>query len=267
MVCFEMPGGETEVDGMLVGDTDDAGGIGEEVRGGGVVFEGKNKVRLHLDNATDGPGGSQDTDFGQLQEVLDGSWGPTKQVDEVFFKLVEVFRGLAGGQAAIDIHPLAVGGDITAGDICADVQFEVGDSPRGGGFMLLSPDSRSEQLTVHFVADGIDMPTLLAPEDIASAADFQIAQGDTKSGAELRIFLDGLKAFSSGRINGAFDRQEQIGVGPVFVATDPTAELVEFGQAEPVGIVDDDGIGVGDIQAGFDDGGTDEDVRPVVDKP
>ena len=37
-------------------------------------------------------------------------------------------------------------------------------------------------------------------------------------------------------------------------APDAAAQLVEIGQAEAVGAVDDDGVGVGDVDAAFDDG-------------
>ena len=38
-------------------------------------------------------------------------------------------------------------------------------------------------------------------------------------------------------------------------ASHPTAKLVELAQAEPVGVFDDEGVGVGNVQTGFDDGG------------
>ena len=41
---------------------------------------------------------------------------------------------------------------------------------------------------------------------------------------------------------------------------------MEFGQAEAVSVVDEDGVGVGDIEAGLDDGGADEDIGLVADE-
>ena len=62
-------------------------------------------------------------------------------------------------------------------------------------------------------------------------------------------------------------RQKDVGVGLVLVAADAAAELVEIAQAEPVGAVDDDGVGVGNIEAALDDRGADEHVDLAFDEP
>ena len=46
---------------------------------------------------------------------------------------------------------------------------------------------------------------------------------------------------------------EQVRVGPPRRAAHATAQLVELGQAQRVGAVDDDGVGVGDVEARLDD--------------
>ena len=38
-------------------------------------------------------------------------------------------------------------------------------------------------------------------------------------------------------------------------ASYPAAKLVQLAQTEPVGVLDDQGVGVGNVQTGFDDGG------------
>ena len=53
---------------------------------------------------------------------------------------------------------------------------------------------------------------------------------------------------------------EEVGVRGAVPAADTAAELVEIGEAEVVGAVDEDGVGVRDVDAVFDDGGGDEDV-------
>ncbi len=54
---------------------------------------------------------------------------------------------------------------------------------------------------------------------------------------------------------------EEIGVGALRAAPDPAAQLVELRQSEGIGPVDDQRVGVGDIQAGFDDRGAEQDVH------
>ena len=46
---------------------------------------------------------------------------------------------------------------------------------------------------------------------------------------------------------------EQVRVGPTSRPADAPAELVELGQTQRVGAVDDDRVGVGDVEAGLDD--------------
>ena len=57
---------------------------------------------------------------------------------------------------------------------------------------------------------------------------------------------------------------QQVRVGPPRRAADPAAELVELRQPERVRAVDDDRVGVGDVQPGFDDRRADEDVGGSV---
>ncbi len=59
----------------------------------------------------------------------------------------------------------------------------------------------------------------------------------------------------------------QVGKGPPAGAADPSPDLVELGEAQPVGVLDDQGVAVGDVHAGLDDGGADQDVDLVVEQP
>ncbi len=47
----------------------------------------------------------------------------------------------------------------------------------------------------------------------------------------------------------------------MLVAADPAAELVQVGQAVLVGLVDEDRVDVGDVQAALDDRRRDQDVE------
>src|ERR1017187_9445433 len=60
--------------------------------------------------------------------------------------------------------------------------------------------------------------------------------------------------------------EQEVGVGLVFVAAHPAAELIEIAQAKAVGAVYDDGVGIGDVQAAFDEGGGEQDIGAAVDE-
>ena len=53
---------------------------------------------------------------------------------------------------------------------------------------------------------------------------------------------------------------KQVGVSLVMRATNTAAQLMQLGKAELIGAVDDDGVGVRVVDAGFDDGRTQQQI-------
>ena len=104
------------------------------------------------------------------------------------------------------------------------------------------------------------MAALGCPEEIPRAADLEIAHRDPESGAELGVLADRLHAAASLAHHHHVAREHQVGVGLLATASDPSAELVKIGQTEAVGAVDDDRVGVGDIEPALDDRGRDQHV-------
>ena len=136
----------------------------------------------------------------------------------------------------------------------------------GLGLVLQLPRRFFQKLAIHLVADRRDMAGLLGAENVARAAKFQIAHGDLKARAKMAVFLDRLQALGRDRRHRAIRRQQQIAIRPMLPPPHAAAKLVQFAQAEAVGVVDDDRVGVGNIQAAFDDRRADQDVRLVADE-
>ena len=105
---------------------------------------------------------------------------------------------------------------------------------------------------------------LLFTEQFTGAADFHVLAGEHKAGAQVGGLLDGFQPFDGvlGHHLGAGGNQ--VGVGLVVAATHPATKLVKLGQAKLVGAIDDDGVGAGHIDAGFDDGGAYQHVETTV---
>jgi hypothetical protein len=59
-------------------------------------------------------------------------------------------------------------------------------------------------------------------------------------------------------------RRQQPGVGLMMRTPDAATQLVELGQAEMVGPLDDNGVGGRNIDAGFDNRGADQHVETLV---
>ena len=60
---------------------------------------------------------------------------------------------------------------------------------------------------------------------------------------------------------GPLSRYQEVGEGPHLGPPDPAAQLVELGEPEGVGTVDDQGVGARNVEPGFDDGGAEQQVR------
>ncbi len=114
-------------------------------------------------------------------------------------------------------------------------------------------DRLFEQLGVHLETDGGDLPGLVGAEQVAGAAQLQVVAGDAESGAELGQFLQYPQPFARLVGQASLAGDQQVGVGAPVGAADPAAQLIELGEAETVGAVDDDGVGARDVEAVLDD--------------
>jgi len=106
-----------------------------------------------------------------------------------------------------------------------------------------------------------DMAALPGAQQIARAANLQIAHGDRHPRAQVGLLADRVEAGARVGRQAAPARMEEIGVGLLGAAPDTPAQLVELSQAEPVRAVDDQRIRVGDVQAALDDGGRHQHVE------
>ena len=103
-------------------------------------------------------------------------------------------------------------------------------------------------------------------EQIAGAADLQIAHRQPEPGAQLRHLLDHAQPPLRRLVETSVGRDEQVRVRLLPLAPHAPAQLVELGEAETIGPVDDDGVGRRDVEPRFHDGRGDEDVDLAVDE-
>ena len=108
------------------------------------------------------------------------------------------------------------------------------------------------------------MTALLSAEEISCAANFQIAHRNFEPASQSGVLFDSAESFPHLGQEPGMTCQQQISVGLMFVAPDSPSQLVQVTQAKPVGPVDDDRVGVGNIEA--DDGSRKEDVRLAIDE-
>ena len=107
---------------------------------------------------------------------------------------------------------------------------------------------------------------LLAAQQLACAANFQITHGDTEARTELAGLLQGGQALARDHRQALVAVVEHVGIGPHRGATDTATQLIKLRQAELVGAVDDDGVGRGNIEAALDDRRADQHLELAVGK-
>ena len=99
------------------------------------------------------------------------------------------------------------------------------------------------------------MAVLLGAQDVSRAADLQVAHGDLDTGAQLRKFTDGLQALLCLLLEHLVALIHEKRIGGAVGAAHAPADLVELREPQPVGVMDDDGVGVGNVKSRLDDGG------------
>ncbi len=108
------------------------------------------------------------------------------------------------------------------------------------------------------------MAGLFLAQEVAGAADVEVVAGQLEAGAQRVERLQHLQApLRRWRKQAAGGNGEQR-IGPRLGPPDPAAQLIELGQAEHVGAMDDQGVGGRDVEARFDNRRRQKHVKAAV---
>ncbi len=108
------------------------------------------------------------------------------------------------------------------------------------------------------------MAGLLLAEKIARAADVEVVAGELEAGAQAFERLQHLQPPLRRIGQLSVSRHGKQRIGTLLGPADAAADLVELGEAEIVGPMHDQRIGVGDVEARFDDGRRQQHVELAV---
>src|SRR5882724_8238985 len=108
------------------------------------------------------------------------------------------------------------------------------------------------------------MAALLAAEHVAGASEFKVEGRDLEARPQIREFLERGQAPTGNRGQLNFGRQQQVGVGAAIRPANASAQLVQLGESQTVGAVDENCIAQRDIKAVLDDGSGNQDIRFVM---
>ena len=87
-------------------------------------------------------------------------------------------------------------------------------------------DALPEQLAIELKAHADDVPALLGAEQIARAAEFEVAHRDAETGAELVVLPDRTESLARDIEELRVPVQKQVGVGLMLETPDASAELI-----------------------------------------
>ena len=101
---------------------------------------------------------------------------------------------------------------------------------------------------------------LLRSQQIAGAADFQVAHGNFEARAQFRKVADGLESFGRHFAQDLILFVDKVGIGQARRPTDPSPHLIQLGEAKVFRPLDDNRIGHGHVEAVFDNGRAQENI-------
>src|SRR3954471_7346932 len=199
----------------------------------------------------------------QGQEVLERLRERAEAVLKLLAQRLQLGDLARAGDAAVDVDLRLLVGDVVGGHVRVDVDVEA-----HGLRLVLAREplvlARANRLVEHahvqLEAEGGDVAGLLVAEQVAGAADLEVAHGDLEAGAELGVVAQRAQALRRLLGERRRARVQEVRVRALARAAHAPADLVELGEAEVVGTLDDQRVGLRDVDARLDDAGRDEHV-------
>ena len=108
-------------------------------------------------------------------------------------------------------------------------------------------DSLVENLLIGLVAQVFHESALFGTQQIARAADVQILHGKIETAAQVGEGLQSFQAAACLRCHRAAWRSQQIAEGLAVATAHSATHLMQVGQPEMIGTVDDDRVGIGNV--------------------
>ena len=117
-----------------------------------------------------------------------------------------------------------------------------------------------EHLHVEVKADGLHLPALLHPQQIANAADFHVPHGELIAAPELGKFLDRPQPLPCGITEAGITRIKQPSVGLNATAAHSAPQLIELREAKFLGVFDQDRVDPRNVEAALHDRGAEHHI-------
>src|ERR1043166_2813704 len=213
-----------------------------------LALDVKDHIGVLADNAPNTPLCSAGADVGQREHRLDRFRVAAEGILKILGQKLDVLWRPAGSKAAVALNSLPIRWHIASRNVSLDVQLQMHRNALGRHLAAHPLDRLLQKLAVQLVSDRGNVAGLLRSEDVPRPANLEIAHGDPKTGAQFAELLNGLETPRCCARDRSIRAEQQVAIGVVLVATDPAAELMQIGQPEIVGSIDENRIGIGNIQ-------------------
>src|SRR5664279_6272550 len=116
------------------------------------------------------------------EEVRDRLRQRPEAVFERGLELAQLVLGLREGEPAVDVDPQRLRADVRLRDVGVDAGVDANRARGDTALALQLGDGLVQELDVELEADRRDVPRLLAAEQLAGAADLEVAHRDREAG-------------------------------------------------------------------------------------
>ena len=120
--------------------------------------------------------------------------GVSVPVDDFVQQIVCILLRADGRHAAVQIHALLAGGNVALRNVRRHIEVRRAFRLLERLFPALLEYCVFEQFEIHIVADRQHVPRLLRAQQIARAANFEVAHRNFESRAKLRVLTDGFES-------------------------------------------------------------------------
>ena len=217
-------------------------------------FDGPEAHEVALDDdVADARGAGPDAQARDVGEDSDSFRVGPVAVDEFVEDLLEFVLVRRCRELPVGLEPQPLVVDVLGGQVGVDGQLDAHLRLRFGVLPAEVRDSLPDEADVEVEADPFDVARLLTAEQVAGAADLEVLHRHLHAGAELGVRGQGGQPVVGGLGELGVGRVEEVRVGAFATAAHPAAQLVELRETIAVGMVDDERVRIGDVDAGLDD--------------
>src|SRR3954470_7636026 len=197
----------------------------------------------------------------ERDEVLERVGDRAEAVLELLAQRPELGDLARARDAAVHVDLRLLVRDVVGGDVRVDVDVEA----HGLGLVLgrraiPGADRLVEHAHVQLEPERRDVAGLLVAEEVAGAADLEVAHRDLEAGTELGVVAERAEALRRLLRQRGRARVQEVRVRALATPAHAPADLVELGEPEQVRALDDQRVRLRDVDAGLDDARRDEHV-------